>query len=31
MIGLGATYAVIGLAIPTIMIGAGLENLLFPE
>ena len=31
MIGLGATHAVIGLAIPTIMIGAGLENLLLAE
>jgi hypothetical protein len=31
MIGLGATHAVIGLAIPAIMIGAGLENLLLPE
>ena len=31
MIGLGATHAVIGLAIPAVMIGAGLENLLLPE
>jgi hypothetical protein len=31
VIGLGATHAVIGLAIPVVMIGAGLENLLLPE
>jgi hypothetical protein len=31
MIGLGATHAVIGLAIPAVMIGAGMENLLLPE
>lgn len=31
MIGLGATHAAIGLAIPAVMIGAGLENLLLPE
>jgi hypothetical protein len=31
VIGLGATHAVIGLAIPAVMIGAGLENLLLPE
>jgi len=31
MIGLGATHAVIGLAIPVVMIEAGLENLLLPE
>jgi hypothetical protein len=31
MIGLGATHAVIGLAIPVIMIGAGMENLLLAE
>jgi len=31
MIGLGAAHAAIGLAIPAVMIGAGLENLLLPE
>jgi hypothetical protein len=31
MIGLGAAHAAIGLAIPALMIGAGLENLLLPE
>jgi len=31
MIGLGAAHAVIGLAIPVVMIGAGMENLLLPE
>ena len=31
MIGLGAAHAAIGLAIPVVMIGAGLENLLLPE
>ena len=31
MIGLGAAHAVIGLAIPAIMLTAGLENLLLPE
>lgn len=31
MIGLGAAHAAIGLAIPVVMLGAGLENLLLPE
>jgi hypothetical protein len=31
MIGLGAAHAAVGLAIPVVMIGAGLENLLLPE
>jgi len=31
VIGLGAAHAAIGLAIPAVMIGAGLENLLLPE
>jgi hypothetical protein len=31
MIGLGAAHAAIGLAIPAVMLGAGLENLLLPE
>lgn len=31
LIGLGAAHAAIGLAIPAVMIGAGLENLLLPE
>jgi hypothetical protein len=31
MIGLGAAHAAIGLAIPVVMIGAGLENLFLPE
>jgi hypothetical protein len=30
-IGLGAAHAAIGLAIPAVMLGAGLENLLLPE
>jgi len=31
MVGLGTAHAAIGLAIPAVMIGAGLENLLLPE
>jgi hypothetical protein len=31
MIGLGAAHAALGLAIPAVMLGAGLENLLLPE
>jgi len=31
VIGLGAAHATIGLAIPLVMLGAGLENLLLPE
>ena len=31
MIGLGAAHAAVGVAIPAVMIGAGLENLLLPE
>ncbi len=30
-IGLGAAHAAVGLAIPAVMLGAGLENLLLPE
>jgi hypothetical protein len=31
MIGLGVAHAAIGLAIPAVMLGAGLENMLLPE
>jgi hypothetical protein len=31
MVGLGAAHAVIGITIPLVMAGAGLENLLLPE
>ncbi len=31
VIGLGAAHAAIGVAIPVVMLGAGLENLLLPE
>lgn len=31
MIGLGVAHAAIGLAIPAVMLTAGLENLLLPE
>jgi hypothetical protein len=31
VIGLGVAHAAIGLAIPAVMLGAGLENLLLPE
>ena len=31
VIGLGAAHAAIGIAIPAVMLGAGLENLLLPE
>jgi hypothetical protein len=31
VIGFGAAHAAIGLAIPAVMLGAGLENLLLPE